>query len=263
MDPRLARIQAAARMPLPRLAADALADALALAAEVARLRAGLAPAPLPAPQPRKDSEPAKPAVAKDRTKPAPPKPAPPPAEQMHKEMLRLRISARQAVEARDRANEAAKEMSAELEKAKAELEIWRATAGAHVERCRDCGAAVTEGKLCKECAVRRHVERSTKCACGRPKYRPETAMCRTCWLAVAQIPRKARPTAPGTCVDCGVETAPGRTVCSRCSRIRHVAKHAAKCSGCGGPVSDVGTKMCLSCYRKHRFGRKENHDQQT
>ena len=38
MDPRIARIQAAQRMPLPRLAADALADALAFAAEVARLR---------------------------------------------------------------------------------------------------------------------------------------------------------------------------------------------------------------------------------
>ena len=54
-DPRLARIQAAARMPLPRLAADALTTALKLIgdlqAEAAALRAVAVPAPLPPPPP--------------------------------------------------------------------------------------------------------------------------------------------------------------------------------------------------------------------
>jgi len=276
-DPRIARIQAASRMPLPRLATDALADALKLveayAAEVARLRAEpvkISKAPtVISKEPSKES---KEMSLKDKeiallksklelakTKAAPQeKPAskPKPIQIQHntldadrREIAKLKAKLETQRAARDRADAACAQMLRELEAAKAENRVWRDSAG-QARRCFDCGKGIDEGRTCRECLMKRHNERKTKCACGAPKYRSFTEMCRKCWLAVARVPFVPRDTStPGTCKDCGRQTLPNRNVCPKCSRVRHVRKYAKPCLDCGGEVADIGATRCLTCYR--------------
>lgn len=272
-DPRLARIQAAARMPLPRLAADALTTALqliaALQAEAAALRAAAVPAPLP--------------------------PPPPPPQTPMREMNLLRQAVERANRSAMAAKAAEREMSVDLERAKSELAVWRSTpvpdtkalrseldatkrlaaalqvdldkacaelavwrgapVPSKVRRCR-CGVALAAGERCSDC--RRMRLKPLTCGCGNP-MRKEAKRCRQCFVEGRHPPIVVQPATPAQRPSecrCGAVLTPGRLVCRKCSRETYLAKNAPKCLGCGVKLRDVDSTRCRECYRAHRFARK-------
>ncbi len=223
MDPRIARIKAAARMPLPRLAADALADALRLLdayeAEIKRLREAAPPPPVIVQAPRGDTA----------------------------ELVQMRLRLDRANAARDKANASAVELLGELDRVKAELAWHRAPV---IQHCKRCGAENSDGKTCRKCRLDQHPHLKTYCACGAPKHRSGAASCRKCYLARVVIPRAPRPTTPGCCKDCNAVLPPGRTVCPKCAKQRHIAKHGRPCMDCGGRCGDVDSVRCQACHIK-------------
>ena len=150
-DPRLARIQAAARMPLPRLAADALTTALqliaALQAEAAALRAAAVPAPLP--------------------------PPPPPPQTPMREMNLLRQAVERANRSAMAAKAAEREMSVDLERAKSELAVWRSTPVPDTKTLR------SELDATKRLAAALQVDLDK--ACAELAVWPPWASSRRCW----------------------------------------------------------------------------------
>lgn len=275
-DPHLARIQAAARMQLPRLAADALQTALQLLEayrqEVSRLRAAATPAPLP-PAPAPTADLVKLRVAVERANKAAAASKATAAEALADlERAKAELSVWRSLPQPDAETlcalrhdlecerGATRAVQADLDKALAELSIWRgAPVAAAVRRCK-CGAAVLAGRRCKDCLDRRL--RPLTCGCGTP-MRKGASRCRDCFLEGRHPPIVVqRPTpkpVPGACA-CGAVLAPGRSVCVACSRERHLALHAAACLDCGKRLRDAASVRCRSCYLRHRHAQKGDGD---
>lgn len=280
-DPRIARIQAASRMPLPRLATDALADALKLveayAAEVTRLKSAPPPPPPPAPSikesaaTRQEMERMRKAVDRANRNAADTKAmaAEFEAQLQHAQAelavwratpmpdtkaLRLEI---------DQSRRYIAALKADLDKAHAEIAVWRGVPEPiKVRRCK-CGAPLGAAQRCNDC--RRMRLKPLTCGCGAP-MRKNSNRCRTCFVngrfppAVVQ---RATPMPRASQCACGVVLTPGRTVCRTCSKELYLAKNASTCIGCGIKLRDVDSRRCRNCYRARKFERKESHDQQT